>query len=110
MGKNCFFRYVLTVVATDGGTPTPLVGEAQLKIRVLDENDETPTFATSKLVLPLSEGTKVGAAVHRFQAVDRDLGYNGRVKYFLGGGDHRNMVRYLNHNVVDVKLTNCAKC
>ncbi len=96
------------MVATDGGTPTPLVGEAQLKIRVLDENDETPTFATSKLVLPLSEGTKVGAAVHRFQAVDRDLGYNGRVKYFLGGGDHRNLVRHLFNIVIDERLRKCA--
>ena len=81
------------MVATDGGSPTPLIGEAQLKIRVLDENDEVPTFSSAKWTLPLSEGTKIGAAVHRFQAVDRDLGHNGRLKYSLGGGDHRNLVR-----------------
>jgi hypothetical protein len=94
--KLFFFSYVLTVVATDGGSPTPLVGEAQLKIRVLDENDQVPTFPTSKWIFPLSEGTKIGSAVHRFQAVDRDLGHNGRVKYFLGGGDHRNLVNFIN--------------
>ncbi len=87
-----FYRYVLTVVATDGGKPTPLEAEAQIKVRVLDENDQVPTFPNSKFVFPLSEGTKIGTAVHRFQAVDGDLGANGRVKYFLGGGDHRNLV------------------
>lgn len=97
---------MLTVVAIDGGKPEPLQSEAQIKIRVLDENDQVPTFPTSKFVFPLSEGTKIGTAVHRFQAVDGDLGANGKVKYFLGGGDHRNLVNDLKPFVVLVIISN----
>jgi hypothetical protein len=63
-----------------------------LKIRVLDENDERPKFPAPKILFPLSESTKIGTTVHRFQAADPDLGSNGRVKYLLGGGDNRNLV------------------
>lgn len=71
LNRGFIFRYDVTVLAKDHGSPEALSGETSLLVRVLDENDDVPTFPSDQLVIPLSEGTKIGTHVHIFKVSPR---------------------------------------
>ncbi|XP_076362796.1 protein dachsous-like isoform X2 [Tachypleus tridentatus] len=79
-------EYTLTVVARDNGFASK-EAQLQLKIHVLDFNNNQPTFPTSALTFRISEGTPVGEEVGMVQAVDQDGGENGRVTYSIISGN-----------------------
>ncbi|XP_022235682.1 protein dachsous-like [Limulus polyphemus] len=79
-------EYKLTVVARDNGFASQ-EGQLQLKIHVLDLNDNQPTFPTSALTFRIPEGIPVGEEVGLVQAVDQDGGENGRVTYSIISGN-----------------------
>ncbi|XP_017772974.1 PREDICTED: protein dachsous [Nicrophorus vespilloides] len=54
--------YRLTVAATDGGMPAKQTVRT-LRIKVLDLNDNTPTFTSSSLVFEVREDVKIGHVV-----------------------------------------------
>ncbi|KAG7264436.1 hypothetical protein CRUP_022298 [Coryphaenoides rupestris] len=79
--------YTLTIRATDGG-PHPLSATARLHVRLLDENDNSPSFSRSDYQASLAEGLPAGTEVLRLRASDPDLGANGEVTYSLEGDDN----------------------
>ncbi|KAL4661408.1 hypothetical protein H8957_015551 [Semnopithecus entellus] len=73
----------LLLVATDGGKPE-LTGTVQILIKVLDVNDNEPTFAQSVYKVKLLENTANGTLVVKLNASDADEGSNSEIVYSLG--------------------------
>ncbi|XP_036146923.1 protein dachsous [Monomorium pharaonis] len=63
-------KYRLTIIATDQGNPQ-LTGTAALSVRVIDVNDNQPTFPEHSII-SVSEGTAVGAVLTTITANDVD--------------------------------------
>ncbi|XP_061926519.1 protocadherin-8-like [Entelurus aequoreus] len=72
--------YVVEVTATDGGVPAKS-GSMTVHIKVLDFNDNGPTFEHGSLKVELNEDSPVGHRVIRVHAFDPDEGINGEVMY-----------------------------
>ncbi|KAK4886263.1 hypothetical protein RN001_002534 [Aquatica leii] len=72
----------LNISARDGG-PNPKWAHTQLKVTILDENDEAPNFSQSNINTSLSENTPPHTFVAMLTAADHDQGTNGSVTYFL---------------------------
>ncbi|XP_018368826.1 PREDICTED: protein dachsous [Trachymyrmex cornetzi] len=63
-------KYRLTIIATDQGNPQ-LTGTAALSIRVIDVNDNQPTFPKHSII-SVSEGTAMGTVLTTITANDVD--------------------------------------
>ncbi|XP_064481963.1 cadherin-related tumor suppressor-like [Ornithodoros turicata] len=72
----------LKISAKDGG-PNPRWAYSFLKIQILDDNDEAPSFSQSTLNVSLSENAQPKSLVTVVSASDNDLGMNGSVVYAL---------------------------
>lgn len=72
--------YTIEVTACDGGVPA-MCGSMTVHIKVLDFNDNSPTFEHSSLKVELNEDSPVGHRVVRVHAFDPDDGINGEVIY-----------------------------
>nr|XP_034373834.1 protocadherin alpha-2 isoform X12 [Arvicanthis niloticus] len=72
----------LLLVATDGGKPE-LTGTVQILIKVLDVNDNEPTFPQSVYKVQLLENTANGTLVIKLNASDADEGSNSEIVYSL---------------------------
>lgn len=66
----------------DNGNPS-LASNKTLSISILDDNDNTPTFAQQLQILSLPEDTPVGSQVIAVSATDEDSGRNGAITYSL---------------------------
>lgn len=72
----------LNVSARDGG-PNPKWAYTRLKITILDENDEAPTFPQSIINASFPENVKPEKEILILTASDYDQGTNGSVSYYL---------------------------
>lgn len=72
----------LNISARDGG-PNPKWAHTQLKVTILDENDEAPEFSQSRINVSLSENSPPKTLVAMLTASDHDQGTNGSVTYTL---------------------------
>ncbi|KAJ8387249.1 hypothetical protein AAFF_G00158720 [Aldrovandia affinis] len=72
--------YTVQVSAVDGGSP-PRAGSMTVHIRVLDFNDNSPTFERNSLKVELHEDAPVGFLIVKVHAFDPDDGINGEVVY-----------------------------
>ncbi|XP_023591285.1 protocadherin alpha-2 [Trichechus manatus latirostris] len=72
----------LLLVATDGGKPE-LTGTIQLLIKVLDVNDNEPSFDQSVYKVQLLENIANGTLVIKLNASDADEGSNSEIVYSL---------------------------
>uniref|UniRef100_A0A8C6AMK3 Cadherin domain-containing protein n=1 Tax=Monodon monoceros TaxID=40151 RepID=A0A8C6AMK3_MONMO len=72
----------LTLTALDGGSP-PRSGTAQVRILVLDVNDNAPEFAQTHYQVQVPENSPVGTLVVKVSARDLDTGTNGEISYSL---------------------------
>ncbi|CAD6220367.1 GSCOCG00005022001-RA-CDS [Cotesia congregata] len=77
-------KYRLTIIATDQGNPQ-LTGTAALSVRVIDINDNQPTFPGHK-VIPVPEGTAVGTVLTTITANDVDS--SPALTYRFGNVNH----------------------
>lgn len=78
-------RYVLTVGATDNGTPADSAS-ARILVTVLDANDNNPSFGNASYEFSVEENLPSGSFVGRIFAVDPDLERNAVVRYsFIPG-------------------------
>lgn len=75
--------YTLELVAKDGGSPARS-GTATVHVRVLDANDNSPTFARSSVTVELPEDAPPGSLLLDLDAEDPDEGPNGEVIYAFG--------------------------
>ncbi|XP_061625928.1 protocadherin-10a isoform X1 [Phyllopteryx taeniolatus] len=87
--QQAVHRYVLTAV--DGGNPQR-TGTALLVVKVLDSNDNAPTFDQSVYTVNLRENSPVGTQVIQLNATDVDEGQNGEIIY-----------SFSNHNTPRIK-------
>ncbi|XP_043912879.1 cadherin-23 [Protopterus annectens] len=79
-------EYYLRVVATDSGQ-FPRSSTATLTVRVLDVNDETPTFSPSVYNISLLESIPRDSSVLSLICTDADIGLNAELSYFITGGN-----------------------
>lgn len=61
----------------------------QVVFRVLDINDNSPIFRSSKYIRKLSEGVSLGTIVVVVQADDADIEENGFIHYEITAGNNR---------------------
>ncbi|XP_011183876.2 cadherin-related tumor suppressor [Zeugodacus cucurbitae] len=78
----------LSISARDGG-PNPKWAYTQLKVTILDENDEAPQFSQQHINVTLSENTPPQTLVAMLTAADHDQGTNGSVTYTLASSVER---------------------
>ncbi|NWV59452.1 PCDGH protein, partial [Malurus elegans] len=76
--KQSFFELVLTAV--DGGDPARS-GTVQVRVNVMDANDNPPVFSKSVYETRVAENLPAGSLVLQVRATDADTGSNGRVSY-----------------------------
>lgn len=88
---------VLNISAHDGG-PNPKYAYTELKITLLDENDEAPKFVKNDIKISLKEDTPLNTVVVTLTAIDPDQGTNGSVSYSLDPFDE---TKYLNSFYLD---------
>lgn len=79
----------LSISARDGG-PNPKWAYTQLKVTILDENDEKPQFSQPHINVSLSENTQPHTLVAMLTAADHDQGTNGSVSYSLHSSVEQN--------------------
>ncbi|XP_039182051.1 protocadherin beta-16-like isoform X1 [Crotalus tigris] len=70
----------LTLMAIDGGVPKK-TGTVQIKINVLDNNDNFPLFSKSEYKARIKENLPQGTLVVKVEATDLDLGSNALILY-----------------------------
>uniref|UniRef100_A0A8C5DN72 Cadherin domain-containing protein n=1 Tax=Gouania willdenowi TaxID=441366 RepID=A0A8C5DN72_GOUWI len=70
----------LTLTAVDGGVPTR-TGTASIIVRVLDVNDNAPSFDKDSYVFNVMENSPIGSLVVKLNATDLDEGSNSDVVY-----------------------------
>lgn len=72
----------LKISARDGG-PNPKWAYTQLKVIVLDENDERPEFTQELIIVKMLENVPENTLIAILTASDHDQGTNGSVSYSL---------------------------
>ncbi|XP_058398513.1 protocadherin beta-16 [Diceros bicornis minor] len=72
----------LTLTALDGGSP-PRYGTAQVRIEVVDSNDNAPEFGQPLYKAHIPENSPIGSLVVIVSASDLDSGINGKISYTL---------------------------
>lgn len=87
----------LNVSARDGG-PNPKWAYTRLKITILDENDEAPSFPQSVINASIHENIKPIKDIIILTASDYDQGTNGSVSYYLSPSIER---KYPNTFILD---------
>ncbi|XP_075852274.1 protocadherin gamma-B7 [Microcebus murinus] len=70
----------LVLTALDGGDP-PQSGTAQIRILVVDANDNPPVFSQDVYRVSLGEEVPPGTSVLRVKATDQDEGVNSEITY-----------------------------
>ncbi|XP_030813039.1 protocadherin beta-15-like [Camarhynchus parvulus] len=79
-----------SLIAVDGGSP-PRTGTTQVKILILDVNDNAPIFTQEEYIGQVLENMPEGSVVLTVLATDPDAGVNGDITYqfsqAVGQGD-----------------------
>ncbi|NWS37863.1 CAD23 protein, partial [Probosciger aterrimus] len=79
-------EYYLRVVASDAGVPSKSSTNT-LTVKVLDVNDESPTFFPAVYNVSLPENVARDFKVVRLNCTDADVGLNAELSYFITGGN-----------------------
>ncbi|XP_020860890.1 protocadherin beta-2-like [Phascolarctos cinereus] len=72
----------LTLTAVDGGAP-PRSGTAQVRVLIVDINDNAPVFTQSQYEAQIPEDSSIGSKVVTVSATDLDTGNNADISYML---------------------------
>lgn len=75
-------HYQLIIEALDGGVP-PLRSQLLVNVTVQDVNDNPPIFNRTRYTANISENATVGTPILAVEAVDADIGDNGRIEYSI---------------------------
>ena len=79
--------YVIAVTVKDGGQPQ-LTSTVFVLIRVLDENDQAPSFTQDVYFSSISEHTASGQLVLQVEAQDSDSSSNAKISFILAGSSN----------------------
>lgn len=74
--------YNLMIEVSDLGTPA-LSDNITVSVKILDENDNVPTFEQETYSATISEDIKVNSTVAQVSATDKDLGKNAEIRYAI---------------------------
>ncbi|XP_025063474.1 protocadherin Fat 1 isoform X5 [Alligator sinensis] len=74
--------YTLNITVYDLGIPQKSAWRL-LDVKILDANDNRPEFLQNSYFVEVSESKELNSDIIQIEAIDRDLGPNGEVKYFL---------------------------
>ncbi|XP_040903833.1 protocadherin alpha-8-like [Toxotes jaculatrix] len=98
-------NHSLILTAIDGGTP-PKSANLNLTVKVLDVNDNRPTFAKEVYSVMLQENVALDTVVTIVQATDLDEGTNGDVEYTFGGDINSKVLELfsLNRNTGEIRV------
>ncbi|XP_078284733.1 cadherin-23 [Rhinoraja longicauda] len=80
-------EYYLRLVASDAGA-VPRSSTSTLTVRVMDVNDETPTFHPAVYHISLLEDVPRDYVVVHLNCTDADAGLNAELSYFITGGNN----------------------
>lgn len=72
----------ITVTVTDKGSPR-MATTGNITVHVEDVNDHDPKFSQRTFSLTVREDAPRGTSLFQVQALDRDIGTNGQVRYIL---------------------------
>ncbi|KAJ8984353.1 hypothetical protein NQ317_003500, partial [Molorchus minor] len=82
--------YFLTLMAQDCSATEPRATAVNLTITIADENDNSPSFFSSKYEVYISDKTKSDQFVFGARATDDDVGLNSKISYHLSGQHAKN--------------------
>uniref|UniRef100_A0A8C9QYQ0 Protocadherin 1 gamma 31 n=2 Tax=Scleropages formosus TaxID=113540 RepID=A0A8C9QYQ0_SCLFO len=82
LDRESFPEYNIEVTATDAGSP-PLTSKKTIPIKILDVNDNPPSFLDSFYNVYLTENNAPGSILGEVSAVDPDLGENAKISYSI---------------------------
>ncbi|XP_032868636.1 cadherin-23 isoform X2 [Amblyraja radiata] len=80
-------EYYLRLIASDAGA-VPRSSTSTLTVRVMDMNDETPTFHPAVYRISLLEDVPRDYVVVHLNCTDADAGLNAELSYFITGGNN----------------------
>ncbi|XP_076020975.1 protocadherin alpha-8-like [Genypterus blacodes] len=80
LDRESVASHSLVLTALDGGKP-PKSGDMNIRVDVLDINDNAPIFSEEVYSVMLSENAQVGTTVVQVNATDLDEGSNAEVVY-----------------------------
>ncbi|XP_052468519.1 cadherin-23-like [Carassius gibelio] len=87
LDREAVDRYLLKVRATDNGSP-PRFTDVSLTVNILDVNDNPPMLQSPRgYNVSISENVGGGTSVLRVVAMDRDIGPNAMLSYYITGGN-----------------------
>ena len=78
----------LIVVAKAIEQGQPIYAYANVNIKIIDLNDNSPRFTQDQYVSSVWEGNNKGTYVIQVSATDDDLGRNGDMMYYIVDGNH----------------------
>ncbi|XP_055411850.1 protocadherin beta-16-like [Bubalus kerabau] len=94
----------LTLTALDGGSP-PRYGTAQVRIEVVDINDNAPQFQQLLYKVHIPENSPVGSLVVTVSASDVDSGPYGKISYtFFQPSEDISKTLEVNPNTGEIRL------
>ncbi|XP_012685429.2 protocadherin gamma-C5-like isoform X34 [Clupea harengus] len=77
--------YDITIIARDRGTPA-MEGSCNLKVEIMDVNDNTPTIVINSLSNVLKEDVESGTVIAVITVKDEDAGKNGELSVQIPQG------------------------
>jgi len=75
--------YWLTITCQDNGLPTPLITSREVRVSVLDENDNNPRLDSNSYWITVHENNQPGTEIFRINASDADTGANAVLSYSM---------------------------
>ncbi|KAK5608976.1 hypothetical protein CRENBAI_017668 [Crenichthys baileyi] len=97
-------RHSLVLTALDGGKP-PKTGSMNIRIDILDVNDNVPVFFSDAYSVSLRENVPLGTTVVQVNATDLDEGTNGEVIYSLGKSMNQHTLKLFDINSITGEIT-----
>ncbi|UYV77678.1 hypothetical protein LAZ67_15001897 [Cordylochernes scorpioides] len=84
-------QYELVLAAKDAGNPVPFETLQALTVKLKDEDDNVPEFPRKHMTNPykmiVEENLPQGTLVGKVEAIDRDIGDNAHVYYYILDSD-----------------------
>ncbi|KAA0709751.1 Protocadherin gamma-C5 [Triplophysa tibetana] len=77
--------YDITVQARDGGSPA-MEGSCNIKVEIIDVNDNAPEVTLTSLTSPIREDADIGTVIALISATDSDSQANGKVTLKVSPG------------------------
>ncbi|XP_053734370.1 protocadherin gamma-A1-like isoform X20 [Synchiropus splendidus] len=96
--------FSLMLTAIDGGKP-PKSGNTNIRVNILDVNDNAPVFTKDTNSVALEENSPVGTLVLKVNATDLDMGSNGEVVYSFSNSVSRKILKLFDINEITGEIT-----